>query len=209
MKRVVAFLKLAGPVDSGRLTARWSLPGVDKTELLRVAPPPDGLPYRPAASPRPEDSWRAYDAVLLLDGIDRAIDWARLELPLATVHAYHVDARRIFERGNPAREPHAITLLGQLLFHPDLPDSAARRSWSLHAPLAERVHIGATGYIQNWVLAPLSPGCPPARGLPQMRWPDEQALVERFFDSERGREEIAQDTAHFVASGPRFYLRRA
>lgn len=53
----------------------------------------------------------------------------------------------------------------------------------------------------------LTPDSPPARGLPELRFPDEAALVDRFFDSDRGRDEILQDTAHFVASGPRLYLR--
>lgn len=209
MRRVVAFLRFTDgqELDWPRLQGGCRFPEADAATLLRVAPPPEGLPYRPAGSPAPEASWRDYDAVLLLDGIHRAPDWARLDVSLSVVHAYAVEARQMFERGDPAREPEAITLLGRLMFHADLPDSAARRSWSLHAPLAERVHVGATGYIQNWVVASLSPDCPHARGLPQMRWPDERTLVARFFDSARGHAEILQDTAHFIASGPRFYLR--
>lgn len=209
MKRIVAFLRLGASdaVDWEAIRDRAHFLKVDSVTVMRVAPPPANLPYRPQNSPAPEVAWRDYHAVLLIDGSHRAVDWARLEVPLAAIHAYAVEARLIFERGDPAREPAAVTLLGQLMFHADLPDSAAQRSWSLHARLAERVHVGATGYTQNWVVAALSADCPPARGLPQMRWPDEEALVSGFFDSNRGQEEIFHDTAHFVAGGTRFYLR--
>lgn len=209
MKRVVAFLRFdeAEGVDLAMLRKRARHFGADTSTLLRVVRPPEGLPYRPPNRRAPEESWHDYDAVLLLDGTDRPMDWRQFEVKLTAVHAYTVEARQIFERGDPTREPDAIVLLGQLMFHVDLPDSAARRSWSLHATLAERVHVGATAYTQNWVVAPLSADCPPARGMPQMRWPNQRALVERFFDSERGREEIFHDTAHFISSGSRFYLR--
>jgi len=124
------------------------------------------------------------------------------------VHAWSVEPTVGYSRAPYGNDNEALTLVGRLMFHGDLPDSAARRSWALHAGLAERVHIGACHYVQNWVLEALVPDCPPTRGLPELRFPDEAAAVERFFDSERGRMEILQDTAHFVACGPRLYLRQ-
>lgn len=138
----------------------------------------------------------------------RAIDWdALLGAPPATRHSYGVEPRLIFDRGAERRvgTSPGYKLFGRLMFHADMPDSAARRSWTLHAGLAERVHIGASRYVQNWVIEPLSADCPPTRGMPEMSFPSEGDLVDRFFDSDRGREEILQDTAHFVAAGPRFY----
>lgn len=198
--RTIALLRFAdaAAVDWNQLAA--ALP----EGLLRVLPPPPGVPYRPPSDPRPERSADLYDAALILPGHSPL---PPIPADMLELHAYAVESRTVFERHAASDPATAITLLGRLMFHADLPDSAARRSWRLHAPLAERVHVGADRYVQNWVVAALTPESPPTRGLPEMRFPDEASLVERFFDSDRGRDEILQDTAHFVASGPRLYLR--
>jgi hypothetical protein len=175
-----------------------------QASLARVVPPPANVAYRPPSDPQPERSADLYDAVLTSEGHGPL---PAIPAEVIMFHAYAVESRTLFDRGVPHDPASAITLTGRLMFHADLPDSAARRSWSLHAPLAERVHIGADRYIQNWVTDVLTPDSPPTRGLPELRFPDESALVDRFFDSDRGRDEILQDTAHFVASGPRLYLR--
>jgi hypothetical protein len=200
MKRTIVLLRFAEltDVDWSHLTTAFG------DDMSRVVPPPPNVAYRPPSDPQPERSAHLYDAALILSG-----HAALPPIPAVTaaIHAYAVESRTIFERG-PAPDPAtAITLMGRLMFHADLPDSAARRSWGLHAPLAERVHVGADRYIQNWVVGTLTPGSPAARGIPELRFPDAAALVGRFFDSDRGRDEILQDTAHFVASGPRLYLR--
>src|SRR5262249_34139918 len=100
-----------------------------------------------------------------------------------------------------------INLIGQLMFHADLSDSAALRSWAQHAKLAVKVHVGAARYVQNWVESSHGDGCPAARGLPELHFPSRRDLTERFFDSPGGRDEILQDPAHFVQGGPRFYAR--
>jgi hypothetical protein len=172
--------------------------------VARVIAPPPNVAYRPPSDPQPERSADLYDAALILAGHGPL---PPIPAKTAAIHAYAVESRTIFDRGSDHDPATAITLMGRLMFHADLPDSAARRCWSLHAPLAERVHIGADRYIQTWVVGTLTAESPAARGIPELRFPDAGALVERFFDSDRGRDEILQDTAHFVASGPRLYLR--
>lgn len=201
-ERTIALLRFADPADADwdRLAA---LAGPD-AQLSRVVPPPAQVAYRPPSDPDPELSADLYHAVLTIAG---TASLPQLPSSVTTLHAYIVESRLVFDRGESGSPGSSITLLGRLMFHADLPDSAARRSWTLHAKLAERVHVGADRYIQNWVTRALTPDSPPARGMPEMRFPDERALVERFFDSDRGRDEILQDTAHFVASGPRLYLR--
>ena len=202
MRRVIALMRFADPVEVEWRTLRAS----SRSRLFSVIPPPAGLPYRPPTDPDPEASAGEYHAVGMVEGESIPEDWSTMR-GLEALHAYCVEVRTMFEREPVGDEAEAITLLGRLMFHADLPDSAARRSWALHAPLAERVHVGASRYVQNWVVGTLSRGSPATRGLPELRFPNEAALVGRFFDCERGRDEILQDTAHFVASGPRFYLR--
>ncbi len=173
--------------------------------------PPENLPYRPPSDP---DAGKVPEYDVIVEAwsetppADLAIRLGQLVFPLAEIiHPYAVTDtiiydRRPFPRGQPSD---GIKLIGRLMFHADLPDSAAKRSWSLHAPLAARVHVGSAIYVQNWVETALSEGCPAARGIPVMHFPTERDFLEGFFDSPRGLEEILQDTSHFVASGPRFY----
>jgi len=190
---------LAAPRDGEAMTLN----------LVRM--PPDNLPYRP-----PSDSsvgqTPEYDAVVEIWGPRSAREMASdLRRAVAdrvgAFHAYAVTAtqiysRRAFARGRPSG---GIKLIGRLMFHPDMPDTAARRSWALHAGLAARVHVGSALYVQNWVDEALMDSCPPTRGIPIMHFPTEQAFFEEFVDSPRGMQEIIQDTSHFVAGGPRLY----
>lgn len=200
---------LGRTIDRDGLAVRCAAGGFTGVVIDRIVTPPAALPYRP-----PTDATAGahqYDVIISLHGSDaalRRVDWGELldDAP-ATVHSYAVEQRIIFDRG-AARQmgtSPGLKLFGRLMFHADMPDSAARRSWALHAGLAERVHVGASRYVQNWVVETLTPDSPPTRGMPEMSFPSERDLVERFFDSDRGRDEILQDTAHFVASGPRFY----
>ena len=100
-----------------------------------------------------------------------------------------------------------ITYLRPITFHADMAPSAARRSWTLHAPLAVRTHVGACRYVQWWIDAVLSPQGPPIAGIVEMRFPSDQNLAQQFFTSERARQDIARDTGHFIAGGTRLYTR--
>ncbi len=169
------------------------------------------LPYRPPSDPAagqtPEydviiESWSRRPAVEMARGLQ-----ALLRQSASVVHTFAVTPTVIYDRGGFTRgRPSAgIKLIGRLMFHADMPDVAVRRSWSLHAALAARVHVGSAVYVQNWVDAALGHDCPATRGIPVMHFGSEQDFFERFVDSPRGMEEIIQDTSHFVAGGPRFY----
>lgn len=220
MNKIMVFLRSA--LDTGRedfqqtmLTlARDGLAGPLGNEAMTVnlvRMPPDNLPYRPPSDPTAGQT-PEYDVIFEVwgqrNGSEIARDLQQAVAGKASVfHAYAVTAtpiyqRHPFPRGQPSQ---GIKLIGRLMFHADLSDSAARRSWAQHAGLAERVHVGSVLYVQNWVDAALADHCPPARGMPIMFFPTEQAFFEQFVDSPRGMQEIIQDTSHFVASGPRFY----
>lgn len=209
MSKSVTFLKGRDDGDwTGYLAARCAALDAERIVIDRIQPTPAGLPYRP---PSASGVVADYDVIVSLAGapaLVETIDWATLlgEAPVAA-HGYAVEERSIFDRGAPrgiGLSP-GTKLFGLLMFHADMPDSAVQRSWALHAELAERVHVGASRYVQNWITRRLSPDAPDARGMPEMSFPTHSDLIDRFFDSSRGRDEILQDTAHFVAHGPRFY----
>jgi hypothetical protein len=220
MNKVVTFLRAAKNLDRERFQAavldmatssRNDTAAAHALTVNLVQLPPANLPYRPPSDPTagavPEydvilEAWTLGPARAVVEGFKRA-----LPMPYATCHSYAVTETIIYERlAFPRGRPSSgIKLIGRLMFHADLPDTAAKRSWVLHAPLAARVHTGSARYVQHWVDAPLDPACPPARGLPLMHFPTDEDFFQRFVDSPRGMEEILQDTSHFVSSGPRFY----
>ena len=220
MNKVMVFLR--GASDRPRLDFQQSLLALTRTGLPEplgrepmtlnlVLEPPDNLPYRPASDTSIGQP-PVYDVIAELWS-PRGAAQVSAELRLAVghqasvYHAYAVTATEIyhrqdFRRGQPSQ---GVKLISRLMFHADMPDSAVRRSWGLHARLAARVHVGSARYVQNWVDQSLVEDGPPARGIPIMHFPGEQAFCEGFVDSPRGMQELLQDTAHFVAGGPRSY----
>jgi hypothetical protein len=93
-------------------------------------------------------------------------------------------------------------MIHPLHFHADMPDSAVRRSWANHAKLAVKVHVGAERYRQHWIEERLTADGPHYRGASELHFASRQELIEGYFDSQRGREEIVQDIAHFIAGRP-------
>ena len=170
-------------------------------------PVPSGFSLPPALRLDASNSvpWPPYDAAILRSddepsdtspgGLD---EWADLE------HTYRV-ARKVIKDdglivdGLPST---GIKYLRGLIFHEDLPESAIRRSWARHAPLAVEVHVGASRYVQWWVEEHLSANAPKIGGIAELHFATNDALAERFFDSPRGMKEVAHDLGHFVAGGP-------
>jgi hypothetical protein len=181
-----------------------------------VNPPSEKRPLRSPTDPTANDgpgSRPPYDVVYEAKA-ETAEDWRRILLTLGNkdllvrtefIHAYRVSDRVIWDdqgvRGGEVTP--GVKLIGRLMFHADMPDSAVKRSWGLHGKLARKVHVGCSKYIQNWVEETLIPGSPETRGMPQLNFPSEKDFTERFFDSPRGQEEILQDVSHFVQGGPR------
>jgi hypothetical protein len=220
LNKVMLFLRAAptAPRDDFQQSILWmaraGLVGPLASEAMTVnlvRMPPDNLPYRPPSDSRvgltPD-----YDAIVEIWSPRSASAVAgdvrdSLADRVSVFHAYAVTETLIYHRrGFPQGQPSTgVKLIGRLMFHADMPDSAVRRSWSLHAVLAGRVHTGSARYVQNWVDEALTDPCPPTRGIPIMHFPTEREFQEQFVDSPRGMQDILQDTAHFVAGGPRFY----
>lgn len=186
-----------------------ALPQGGKLIVNLVEETPEGVPFRPV-NVRSEEADAIYDVIVQL-----ALQAAEAEHALealvscaddiATTEIYQVEESVQLDRQVvvPGERSPGIKYIGRLSFHPDLPASAARRSWDIHVPLALRVHVGMDKYVRNWIVD-ASRGRP-AGGIAELNFPTLDDMLTRYFDSDRGKEEIMQDISHFVAAGTRFF----
>jgi len=214
--KFIAFLRSDAPLAPDALLARaYSLAGdagFSRVIANLVLPTPPDTPYRPpteiAASSEPPCLMLLELAAAEPLAGEQLLPMLQAAFPGMAVHLYRgeemveKDAQPFVLR---ARSP-GIKYMGRLMFHADLPDSAAMRSWNLHVPLALKVHVGASKYVRNWVTGSWGEAAPPTRAITELHFRTMEDLVERFFDSDRGRGEILQDTAHFIESGSRYYV---
>ncbi|SEJ14127.1 hypothetical protein SAMN05216201_10534 [Pseudomonas linyingensis] len=139
-----------------------------------------------------------------------AVGEAELQEWVEVLHCYRITETEVLHKpdllvGKPTP---GYKLLRGLFFHEDMPDSAVQRSWERHQHLAVKVHVGLARYVRHWVDEVLSEDAPAIRGLSELHFPSEEALLERYFDSPRGQEEILHDIGHFIGGGThRFFAR--
>jgi hypothetical protein len=138
-----------------------------------------------------------------------AFDGQELATRADVRHAYRVSRTVVIDQ--EARRLESLPgykVMREIVFHADMPDTAARRSWTHHGSLARKVHVGVTRYVQHWVEEKLSPNSVPIRGISELYLPSWEALAQRYYDSPRGREEVTHDAGHFIADQlPRIYAR--
>lgn len=189
------------------LLAAFSTASAGRVVVSLGEPPPAAFVLPPAMQLDVTNStpWPPYDAAILIEDGDRATalpdalrGWVDLD------HAYRVTATVIKDDGSivAGRPSTGIKYLRGIIFHPDLPETAGRRSWTQHAPLAVDVHVGAARYVQWWVDERLTPDAPRIGGIAELHFGSDADLARGFFDSPRGMKEIVQDTGHFIAGGP-------
>jgi hypothetical protein len=78
--------------------------------------------------------------------------------------------------------------------------------WRNHRIVAEKYHCYATTYIQDGVIAPLTPGAPVVHGLAELYFPTREDLEERFYGgTTEGELAIAADAGPFVADAIGLY----
>lgn len=194
-------------------TTIGSMKGISRFDMEQAVAKPErfDMPAKMELT-TPDAPQTPYHGAVILEGTPGAV-WSCAETLAGmtkTFHAYRVTEKPIFDKGvEPARPTKGARFLLALTFHDDLPESAIRRSWRVHEPLAEVVHIGSNRYVQWWVDEKITPEAPRIDGIVEMHFPTEADLVDGFFDSERGRMEIVQDSAHFISGGhPRVYLKQ-
>lgn len=127
-----------------------------------------------------------------------------LQEKAATMHIYQVSDTEVLNRQvlESATAPvPGIKIMRGLFLYEDLPDTAAKRMWAHHSNLAAKVHIGLSRYARHWVDRVITEHSPQIRGLSDLHFPDLDSIQNRYFDSERGREEISHDIGHFIQDG--------
>ena len=137
-------------------------------------------------------------------GLDVLEEWVEV------MHCYRISETEVLNKpdllsGNPTP---GYKLVRGLFFYEDMPDAVVQRVWAHHRHLALKVHVGMARYVRHWVDETLSSGAPAIRGLSELHFPSDEALLERYFDSPRGQEEILHDIGHFISGGThRFFAR--
>ena len=172
------------------------------------ATPPWQRPGEPVAPADPP-----FDAVLDLWGSGAAVGAALACLAERLPDAPRVSARvaETVEKDALPRPPYrpapGVKFLSLMTFHDDLPPATARRLWAHHAALALRVHVGMARYVRDWVeeLSPAALPVPRFHGIAELHFPSEEAMTQRWFDSEAGRAAIVHDVGHFLARATRLY----
>lgn len=226
VSKLMAFARAATTSDRSELQSfvlarfapRWMASDASVLQLFAdiVGPVPEGMPWRrpDEASPVPDE--QPYDVVIEAWFETRAEALAAADrLPqalgqeLAALDCFVVDEFIEKERPVPAGigQTPGLKYIGLCSFHDDLPDSAARRSWKQHVGLALVVHAGMAKYVRNWVEeAPaVSPALQDVRGIVELHFDSLSDLQQRWFDSDRGRQEIIQDVGHFLKGATRMF----
>jgi hypothetical protein len=122
-------------------------------------------------------------------------------------NSYRLSDTVVLEDKNSCTDRRAgFKLLRELVFFDDMPDAAAKRCWDHHGNLALKIHVGMSHYVQHWVEERLSREQVPTRGISELFFPTRNDLVQRYYESERGRQQVLHDTGHFIQRRlPRVY----
>ncbi len=84
--------------------------------------------------------------------------------------------------------------------HENLHVKEAEKAWREHRIAADKYHSYATRYVQNGVIAALTPDAPVWHGCAELFYPTLEDLEQRFVGGTiEGEVEIAKDAARFVA----------
>lgn len=154
-------------------------------------------PHPEEPSPHPETVGGV--ALVWLDAgvVPRPTEWFT-----APVAAYLVDERVHFDRipssptGTPAPGIAQCSFVRRL---PALSRAEFAAHWNdVHAPLVPVHHPGVGRYVQNVVVASLTPDAPEMDGIAQLSFATRHDFRDRYYDSEAGRRLVGADVARFV-----------
>jgi hypothetical protein len=123
-----------------------------------------------------------------------------LDKSSATFHSYLVSEvvekdKQSFPLGQ--RAP-GVNLVSAITWAEGRNNETGRQGWRKHGPLACRVHIGMTRYVQNYVELALTPQAPGYNGVALLYFPTQQDLEQRLYDTPQNAEVIAVDVKSFV-----------
>lgn len=125
--------------------------------------------------------------------------------PDADVDAYVVDehVRIDYVRDWPdGTESPGVRRISFVRAAPGLGRAEMARHWGeVHWPLARVHHPALWRYVQNVVVAPLTPGAPDVDGIAELHFRTVEDLRDRFYDSEAGQAVVARDVQSFLDRG--------
>jgi EthD domain len=139
--------------------------------------------------------------------LDHAPDAATVAgwFPGAEVDAYLVDERvRIeYARDWPdGTESPGVVRISFVRAAPGLSRAEMARHWGeVHWPIARVHHPALWRYVQNVVVEPITPGAPDADGIAELHFRTVADLRERFYDSDAGKQVVADDVRLFLERG--------
>jgi hypothetical protein len=155
----------------------------------------------------PSDDGAPWDAVIELWGGHATASPGSLRTDLEP-HAAALAIYRVTELVGKDTGPHrgwptaGVKLVVPWIGRSDVTPAEQRRHWDEHVPLANRIHVGVTRYVRNWVDWP-APGTdaaqPPYQGIATQHFPSERDMIERSFDRPESVQVIAADVADFLA----------
>lgn len=192
MKHIV-FLEADGPVPAlhERQLERWARgtpPGCDALTVNAVLPGDAPAPWDAVV-----ELWTssATLAPALLDELRAgSARWA----------AYRVTEMVEKEVGtSPGWPTPGIKMIVPWFGRPDVTRAEQRRHWDEHVPLANRIHVGVSRYVRNWVEARLPSDAPDYGGIAMQSFPTLADLQERLFDAPASVQVILDDVAEFIA----------
>lgn len=172
-----------------------------------VAGPPDGCAAIAVNLVESRGEPSAWDAVVeLWCAADRSRESraiAAVTLDAARCAVYRVTELVEKDTGPPRGWPTpGIKSIVAWTGRSDVVPREQRRHWDEHVPLANRVHVGVSRYVRNWIESP-EPGTqaeiPPYRGIAMQHFPSEADQRERLFDSPDSVPLILNDVADFIA----------
>lgn len=213
MKKTITLLK-AMPEVEAEAFARWFFEDFAPRELADLPEAERCVVYVPTGTrPKPGMDTPKEPPYEIIIEIWSDSDAAAIALPsrLTTVlvgfvqelHSYGVEERVMKDTLDPVRGGRGgispgVSLWTMLRRVHGIDIAEFRRHWSEHAPLAIRVHVGATAYRQNRVNTIFTPGAPEFDGFATLSFDSEEDLRDRLFAKPDDVQDILKDSAEFV-----------
>jgi uncharacterized protein (TIGR02118 family) len=170
------------------------LPGASAVALH--APEPDEPPEQPDDVTGVVTAW--FDHPPSLDEIAPAFPGARLDV-YAVDERVRIEYERDWADGVAAPGVERISFVRAL---PGLTRAEMAAHWGdVHWPIARVHHPALWRYVQNVVLEVLTPESPDVDGIAQLTFRTVTDLRDRFYDSDAGKQVVADDVAKFLDRG--------
>lgn len=109
-------------------------------------------------------------------------------------------------RPSPGERTSGVKMLVFTRRNESLSNKEVETMWRRHSILAAKYHAAASSYVQDGVIAALTPGAPVVHGLAELFFPTVEDLEERFYGGTvEGEEAIYADAGPFVADAIALY----